>query len=38
MSTTAPNVNVVTLVGQMTADPELRQLPDGGSVCDLRLR
>jgi single-strand DNA-binding protein len=33
----APNVNSVTLVGQLTADPELRSLPDGRSVCDLRL-
>jgi single-strand DNA-binding protein len=37
MSTTAPNLNSVTLVGQLTADPELRSLPDGRSVCDLRL-
>jgi single-strand DNA-binding protein len=33
----APNLNVVCLVGQLTADPELRELPDGRSVCDLRL-
>jgi single-strand DNA-binding protein len=37
MPGSAPNVNTVTLVGQLTADPELRQLPDGGRVCDLRL-
>jgi single-strand DNA-binding protein len=37
MSNSAPNVNAVTLVGQLTADPELRSLPDGKSVCDLRL-
>jgi len=37
MSTTPPNVNTVTLVGQLTGDPVLRQLPDGRSVCDLRL-
>jgi single-strand DNA-binding protein len=37
MSTTAPNLNTVTLVGQLTGDPVLRQLPDGRSVCDLRL-
>jgi single-strand DNA-binding protein len=37
MSTTPPNVNTVTLVGQLTADPELRSLPDGRSVCDLRM-
>jgi single-strand DNA-binding protein len=34
---TPPNINVVTLVGQLTADPELRELPDGRAVCDLRL-
>jgi single-strand DNA-binding protein len=33
----APNINSVTLVGQLTADPLLRQMPDGRSVCDLRL-
>ena len=32
-----PNVNSVTLVGQLTTDPVLRSLPDGGSVCELRL-
>jgi single-strand DNA-binding protein len=37
MSTSAPNINSVTLVGQLTSDPVLRQLPDGSSVCDLRL-
>jgi single-strand DNA-binding protein len=37
MSTSSPNVNTVTLVGQLTSDPVLRQLPDGRSVCDLRL-
>jgi single-strand DNA-binding protein len=37
MSSTAPNVNTVTLVGQLTSDPVHRQLPDGKSVCDLRL-
>jgi single-strand DNA-binding protein len=37
MSTIPPNVNVVTLVGQLTSDPELRSLPDGRSVCDLRV-
>jgi single-strand DNA-binding protein len=30
-------VNQVVLVGNLTADPVLRQLPDGRSVCDLRL-
>jgi single-strand DNA-binding protein len=33
----APNINSVTLVGRLTAEPLLRQLPDGRSVCDLRL-
>jgi single-strand DNA-binding protein len=33
----APNINNVILVGQLTADPELRSLPDGRSVCELRL-
>jgi single-strand DNA-binding protein len=33
----APNINNVTLVGQLTADPELRELPDGRPVCSLRL-
>jgi single-strand DNA-binding protein len=37
MSATAPNINSVTLVGQLTADPELRELPDGRPVCSLRL-
>jgi single-strand DNA-binding protein len=33
----APNINTVTLVGRLTADPELRELPDGRPVCSLRL-
>jgi single-strand DNA-binding protein len=33
----APNVNQVVLVGQLTREPELRELPDGKPVCDLRL-
>jgi single-strand DNA-binding protein len=33
----APNVNSVTLVGQLTAEPELSELPDGRPVCSLRL-
>ena len=37
MSTSAPNVNSVTLVGQLTSDPLLRSMPNGTSVCDLRL-
>lgn len=32
-----PNVNQVVLVGQLCRDPELRELPDGRPVCDLRL-
>jgi single-strand DNA-binding protein len=37
MITSSPNINNVTLVGQLTEDPVLRSLPDGKSVCDLRL-
>lgn len=37
MSESAPNVNSVVLVGRLAADPKLRELPDGGAVCDLRL-
>lgn len=37
MSTGAPQVNSITLVGNLTSDPVLRSLPDGRSVCDLRL-
>jgi single-strand DNA-binding protein len=37
MSTSAPNVNSITLVGHLTRDPELRSLPDGRAVCDMRL-
>lgn len=37
MSTSAPNVNQVVLVGQLTCDPSVRTLPDGQTVCDLRL-
>jgi len=37
MSSSAPNVNNVVLVGHLTADPVLRALPNGQSVCDLRL-
>lgn len=36
MSTTS-GVNSVTLVGHLTRDPELRYLPDGRAVCDMRL-
>ncbi len=33
----APNINSVTLVGQLASDPTLREMPDGRNVCDLRL-
>lgn len=31
------SINRVTLVGHLTSDPELRTMPNGGSVCALRL-
>jgi single-strand DNA-binding protein len=31
------NINRVVLVGRLTADPELRALPSGKTVCNLRL-
>lgn len=31
------NINRVVLVGRLTADPELRALPSGTSVCNLRV-
>ena len=37
MSTSAPNLNCVSLVGHLTTDPVLRSLPDGRSACDMRL-
>lgn len=37
MSTAAPAVNSITLVGNLTTDPVLRELPDGRDVCDMRL-
>jgi single-strand DNA-binding protein len=33
----APAVNTVTLVGNLTAEPKLRELPGGKPVCELRL-
>jgi single-strand DNA-binding protein len=33
----APNINRVVLVGNLTKDPELRTLPSGTSVCRLRV-
>ena len=33
----ASNLNVVVLTGNLTRDPELRSLPSGTSVCDLRV-
>ncbi|HLB21345.1 MAG TPA: single-stranded DNA-binding protein [Solirubrobacteraceae bacterium] len=31
------NINRVVLTGNLTADPELRSLPSGASVCNLRI-
>ena len=33
----ASNLNVVVITGNLTRDPELRSLPSGASVCDLRV-
>jgi len=33
----ANNINRVVLTGNLTADPELRSLPSGGTLCRLRL-
>jgi single-strand DNA-binding protein len=33
----AGSVNKVILVGNLGADPEVRQFPNGGSVCNLRV-
>lgn len=30
-------MNNVSLIGRLTRDPELREMPDGGAVCDIRL-
>ena len=37
MSTNAPAVNTVTLVGHLTADPVLRPIDENRKVCDMRL-
>ena len=37
MSASAPAVNVVTLVGNLTADPIVKELDDDRKVCQLRL-
>jgi single-strand DNA-binding protein len=37
MSTTAPAVNSVTLVGNLAADPVLKQLDENRKVCQLRI-
>lgn len=37
VSNTSPNLNQVVLIGQLAAEPTLRELPDGRSVCELRL-
>ena len=31
------SVNKVILIGNLGADPEVRQFPDGGTVCNLRI-
>ena len=33
----ATNINIVVITGNLTKDPELRQLPSGTAVCDLRV-
>ena len=33
----ATNINRVVMTGNLTADPELRSLPSGNSVCSLRI-
>ncbi len=37
MSASAPAVNVVTLVGNLTTDPVTKQLDDDRKVCNLRI-
>lgn len=33
----AENINRVTITGNLTADPDLRQIPSGTAVCELRV-
>jgi single-strand DNA-binding protein len=33
----ASNLNVVVITGNLTRDPDLRSLPSGTSICDLRV-
>jgi single-strand DNA-binding protein len=33
----ATNINRVVMTGNLTRDPELRQIPNGNSVCSLRI-
>jgi single-strand DNA-binding protein len=33
----ATNINVVVVTGNLTKDPELRSLPSGTSVCEMRI-
>jgi len=33
----ATNINRIVMTGNLTADPELRSLPSGSSVCSLRI-
>jgi single-strand DNA-binding protein len=33
----ATNLNICVITGNLTKDPELRQLPSGTAVCDLRV-
>src|ERR1700728_4959755 len=37
MPMAATNINRVVMTGNLTADPELRSLPSGMSVCSLRI-
>ena len=37
MSSSAPAVNSVTLVGNLTADPVLKQIDEKRTVCDMRI-